>query len=212
VSLGVLQPVEAQYSTSGGAPLPVSSILIDSPTNSTVYETRQVLLNFSVISWFEPKLGNITMTYSIDGKDNVTVPISATYVPFEYVDEDGNVQVSPFLSYYLVSGSVTLEDLQSGQHSLTVFGRYEVYSMPGRIGFDNQTIQFTLINDNSLVSSNPGNGGGISEFKPSIITVCVFVSVFLLIIVVAFVLFTKHRPKNASENTANIHAERMKIF
>jgi len=200
VSLGVLQPVEAQYS-SGGTLLPVSSILMDSPTNSTVYETSQVLLNFSVISWFEPRLGNITMTYSLDGKDNVTVPISAKYVPFEYDDENGNVQVSPFLSYYLVSGSLILEDLQSGQHSLTVFGRYELNSKPGYIGFNNQTIQFTINEDNSIVTSNPDNGGGVSEFKLSIITVCVFVSVFLLIIVVAFILFTKHRSKDVSENT-----------
>lgn len=198
VSLSVLQPVEAQYS-SGGTLLPVSSILIDSPTNSTVYETSQVLLNFSVKSWFNPKLGNITMTYSLDGKDNVTIPISAKYVPLEYIDKDGNVAISTINAYYIVSGSLILEDLQSGQHSLTVFGRYELNSMmPGYIGFDNQTIQFTTINDNSIVSSNPGNDEGISEFKPSIIATCAFVSVFSLVAVIGYALFTKHRSKKVT--------------
>ena len=141
IALCTLQSVQAQYTADGeGFPL-VSPINIDSPINTT-YAINHVTLNFTITSMFNEQSGSIIMTYSLDNKENVTIPTTTEFIPLYYTDSEGNQQVA-IQSYYLISGSVELKDLQSGQHSLTVFGQYKLDANPNT-GVDSQTINFII--------------------------------------------------------------------
>ncbi len=195
ISLSILQPTQAQYTPDGQPFILVSPISIDSPTNTT-YRTNQVCLNVTVKSLVKND-ADTTITYSIDGNDNATIPTSNALVPVwadvTYANGTKTKKISSTLSYNLISGLVELENLQQGQHSLTVFARYDVHSMQ-KIAFDNKTVYFT-INDGSLpVVSNIDDGAPKSEPSNNIIYAAV--GVFSLIAVVAYTLFTKLRQRN----------------
>ena len=97
------------------------------------------------------------MTYSLDDKDTVTISTSIEFVPLEATIADANGKqttgIPQFFSYYTISGSMDLKDLQPGQHSLTVFGRYTVYSMSDKVGLDIQIVYFTVDDGSLLVTS-----------------------------------------------------------
>jgi hypothetical protein len=203
---GVLQPTQAQQPstkvygegfphTAEGEGFPaVSPISIASPTN-TIYTTNQVKLDFTVKSFFDNSNGNITMTYSLDGKDPVTIPMSIVFTPLYYTDSDGNTRQAIQGSHYLISCSVDLDNLQSGQHSLTVFGRYELYSMLGKVGLDSKTVEFTIDDGSSQTVFNL-DAEGVSEAESEPKSKCVHASVglFSLVAVVAIcALFIKRK-------------------
>ncbi len=212
IALSILQPAQAQYTADGKPFILVSPISLSSPTNTT-YTTNQVCLNFTVKSYvhaytaYPPDSNvavnpnaNITMTYNIDGNDNVTIQTSETLVPVwadvTYANGTKTKEVSSTLSYFLISGLVELEDLQQGQHSLTLFARYDVHSMQ-KIAFDNKTVCFTIDDGSPLVISNMDIDNSIPESEPSENTLYAFVGVFSLIAVVSCALFTKRqRDKN----------------
>ena len=211
IALSILQPTQAQYTPDGQPFILVSPISIDSPANTT-YTTNQVCLNFTVASYFHAypfyppdsnvivnPNANITMTYNIDGNDNVTIQTSETLVPVwadvTYANGTKTKKISSTLSYFLISGIVELEDLQQGQHSLTVFARYEVPHMQ-KIAFDNQTVYFTIYDESSHVTSNIDSDDAVSESEPSMIAICATVGVFSLIAVVSYALFTKLRQRD----------------
>jgi hypothetical protein len=206
VALSSLLLAQAQYTADGQPFILVSPIFIDSPSNTT-YSTNQVCLNFTVKSHIHahtanpPKANvtinpdaNITMTYSVDGNDNVTIPTSETLVPVwadvTYANGTKTKEISSIFSYFLISGLVELENLQQGQHSLTVFARYEVPSMQ-KTAFDNQTLYFTIDDGNSPVSSNIDINNGVPKSELPVITVFAFAGVVLLFAIVSIALFTK---------------------
>jgi len=209
ISLSILQPTQAQYTADGQAFILVSPISIESPANTT-YTKNQVCLNFTVASYFHAypfyppdsnvtvnPNANITITYSIDGNDNVTIQTSETLVPVwadvTYANGTKTKKISSTLSYFLISGLVELEDLQLGQHSLTVFARYEVPYIQ-KIAFDNQTVYFTIDDESSPVTSNIEDA--VPESGPPVIAICASVGVFSLIAVVSYALFTKLRQRD----------------
>ncbi len=211
IALSFLQPAQAQYTADGQPFILVSPISIESPANTT-YTTNQVCLNFNVTSYIHaypanPPNANITinpnadiaMTYSIDGNDNVTIPTSETLVPVwadvTYANGTKTKKISSTLSYFLISGIVEFEDLQQGQHSLTVFARYEVPSMQ-KIAFDNKTVYFMIDDESSQVTSNIDSDDGVPESEPPVIAICATVGVFSLIAVVSYALFTKLRQRD----------------
>ncbi len=197
MSLSILQTTQAQFTADGQAFILVSPISIDSPSNTT-YSTNQVCLNFTVKSLVNPHDADITMTYCIDGNDNVTIPTSETLVPVwadvTYANGTKTKEISSTLSYFLISGFVELEELQQGQHSLTVFARYDMHLMQ-KIAFDNKTVYFTIDDGSSPVTSNIDIDDAVPESEASAITVCAFVGVFSLIAVVSYALFTKFRQR-----------------
>lgn len=214
LSLSVLQSAKAQYTADGQPFILVSPISIDSPANTT-YMTNQVCLNFTVPSYFHsypfyPPDSNvkvdpnakITMTYSVDGNDNVTIQTTEKLVPVwadvTYPDGTKTKKISSTLSYFIISGFVELEDLPQGQHSLTVFARYEVPDMQ-KIGFDNQTVYFTVDDGSPSVASNFDSDDGAPKSEALTIIVCAFVGVFSLIAVLSYALFTKLRQKDKIE-------------
>ncbi len=211
ISLSILQPTQAQYTVDGQPFILASPISITSPENTT-YLTNQVYLNFTVASYFhaypanppnahvtiDPN-ANITLTYSIDGNDNVTIPTSEKLVPVwadvTYANGTKAKAISSIFSYFLISGLVQLEDLQQGRHCLTVYARYEVSSMQ-KIGFDNKTVYFTIDDESLPVVSNIGVNDSASKPEPSNSLIYPALGVFSLISVVAFALFAKRRQKN----------------
>jgi hypothetical protein len=120
--LCVLQPVQAPNTDDGEIFALVSPIFIDSPSNTT-YAVNHVCLSFIVSTYVDCRTNNITLIYSLDGKDNVTIPIQAT---------DS-----------VITGVVNLEKLKSGSHSLTVFGIYSMHQSPKMV-FDSRSVYFTI--------------------------------------------------------------------
>ena len=134
--------VLAQY-TSDGEPFPISSPLhIVSPSNCT-YSSDSLTLDVVVKSLLDSK--NINLSYSLDGKDNVTLPLSATKEPVEVTRTYANgtvdiVTSSPFVPY-TVTGEAALEGLSEGTHNITVYAEYIANNV---VGLDDSTVWFTI--------------------------------------------------------------------
>jgi hypothetical protein len=149
------------------------------------------------------------MTYSLDGKDNVTIPTSIEFVPVEATVTDANgkqkTEVSQFASYYIISGSVALTDLQAGKHSLTVFGRYTVYSMSGKVGLDSQTVYFT-VDDGSLPAAS---SMGVNEVMPTHESsdntfYYMVIGIFSIVTIAVCALFIKLRSRDKIVNSSSV--------
>jgi hypothetical protein len=186
----------------------VSAIYTDSPINTT-YMTNQVSLNFSVKAFVMGGLIDTEMSYSIDNRDNVTVSTISTFVPVEstitYADGTQTSEASQFWSYYLIVGSVDLTDLQSGLHSLTVFGHYSRQSAPDEMGYAKQTIYFTIDNGNSNIMNNTDNANKGSEVELPLKAICASVGCLSLVFAVSYTLFMKHRAKHKITNSSHIN-------
>jgi hypothetical protein len=196
IFLSLLQPIQAQFTADGQPFILVSPISIDSPANTT-YSINQVCLNVTVKSLVKND-ADTTLMYSIDGNDNVTIPTSETLVPawadVTYANGTKTKEISSTLSYYLISGFVDFENLQQGQHSLTVFARYDMHLMQ-KIAFDNKTVYFTIDDGSSPVISNIDIDDGVPKSESSNNIIYATVGVFSLITVVAYALFTKLKTK-----------------
>jgi hypothetical protein len=107
LSLTILQPVQVQYTADGQAFTLVSPISISSPTNAT-YATNQVYLNFTILSYVNARINNMTMLYSLDGNDNITLRTLNVIDTGDSNPADGKTVINA------VSGSVNLERLQQG--------------------------------------------------------------------------------------------------
>jgi hypothetical protein len=145
------QTVEAAY-TSGGAGFPLcGGINIASPANTT-YFSGMLTLNVSVRSMPGPIIYSHEMVYSLDGKDNATIPVSSMFVPVEatrqYANGTTEKAISQFASYYLISGAKVLPELTQGAHNLTVYGRYtrinDANTNWPALLLDNNTVNFTI--------------------------------------------------------------------
>ena len=148
------QTVKAQYTPDGqGFPL-ASPISILSPSNNT-YSSNLLTLNVTFKILLDPS--NAEMVYSIDGKNNATLPIEATFVPIEaeivYANGTKTTGIS-IQSYYLITGWATLPEMPEGSHSITVYGKYEFPGSYHNIGLDNRTVYFTVNDGTPPVISN----------------------------------------------------------
>jgi hypothetical protein len=185
VSLCILQPVQAQYYADGTAvEYYVGPLSIESPMNIT-YTTNRICLNFTVNAHFDPNVANVTMVYSLDSKDNVTVPTSAEYVPLWVTDENGNPTDRPsaLFSYYIISGFAELEVLSSGSHSLSVFARYDDHGRKLSY-FDDKTIYFTMANN---FTTEPPNNSTTTPLNNN--TTYVLVGGVIVLVGVALCIF-----------------------
>ena len=121
------QTVKAAHTPDGaGFPL-CGSLNITSPNNTT-YHSNVLTLNVSVRSMPGPIIYSHEMVYSIDGKDNATIPVTSTFVPVEAIRQYANgttAKVISIFSYYLISGCIALPELTQGSYNLTVYARYE---------------------------------------------------------------------------------------
>lgn len=125
------------------------SITILSPSNST-YKSNFLILNITTQILFEPSTINITMVYSIDGKDNGTIPVKEIPEnrPVEITYRNGKtetIQGEPPFVPARIGGWVTLPQLAEGTHHITVYAKYQ-YNNGGSdfIGLDSNTVYFTI--------------------------------------------------------------------
>lgn len=192
ICLSILQPTQGQYTADGQSFILVSPISISSPVNTT-YVTNQVFLNVTIRSLL--KDANVVLTYSIDGKENATLPISEGLVPVwadvTYVNGTKTKEISSTLSYYAISGFIELEDLQQGQHSLTVYAQYDVPSMQ-KTAFDNKTVHFTVNDEELPIVTDEDTPKYV--FTNTIIYASV--GIFSLIAIFCYVLVTKLKQRN----------------
>jgi|GEM_PF-1293890 len=214
ISLCVLQPIQAQYTVNGEDFTLVSPIRINSPSNVT-YTTNQVHLNVTVKTFVNCHTNNMTLIYSLDKKDNVTIPLTVDNivdVKDIIIDDDGRglifgggptglyvryvVDTEDFVDddgrevINLIIGVVNLENLQKGSHSLTVYGIYSTHQSQ-EIGYDKQTIYFTI-----------DNGSGTdTELSTNTTVYAVIIGVFSLTVIIVFwTLFIKRRSNNRNVN------------
>jgi hypothetical protein len=151
-----VQTAGAQYAQDGRYFPLASPINITSPSNNT-YSSSLLTLNitFKLVSNLDRT--NITMFYSVDGKDNVTIRVSGTFVPIEVTRtyENGTTEngISIF-SYYVITGCVALPELPEGSHEITVYGEYKHVGGSNFNVFDSSTVYFTTDDGNPPVLSN----------------------------------------------------------
>ncbi len=105
-----------------------SGINIVSPTNST--HSPHALTLKALVTGLSG--GNIvySMAYSIDGKDNVTVPLVTQ-------THERSFQLT-------ISGSATVPTLPEGTHNITIYEKIEINTSPPSTLWDNSTIFFTV--------------------------------------------------------------------
>ena len=112
------QFAKAQY-TLDGASYPLGGgIGIISPSNAAVYRSSLLTLNITTSSLFDTSIYNYDLVYSIDGKNNATIP--PTSFSFQYP----NGQTGPMCIVVLLAW-VALPQLEDGLHTLTVYATYE---------------------------------------------------------------------------------------
>ncbi len=141
------QTVRAPY-TDDGRLFPLGSpIKIASPSNTT-YSPGLLMLDISFKLMLNVEKTNITLLYSLDGKENVTIPVSATFFPVEttvtYENGATETGISSIFSYYIIKGSVALPELSEGFHSIIVYGRYERAGGSSFDVFDDASVHFTI--------------------------------------------------------------------
>jgi len=128
------------------ASYPISTgIKIISPTNTT-YSPRLLILNAS----FRAMVGrniNYSMAYSLDGRENVTIPIV--------------IQGKEMSFRATISGFVTLPKLSEGPHSVTVYSEIDLYNVgiggiyyPKYVVLEHNTVCFTIDDGYPTVISN----------------------------------------------------------
>ena len=137
-----VQTVKAQYTPSGqGFPL-ASPISITSPSNST-YSSNLLTLSVTFKFLLSPSYANVN--YSVDGKNNVTIPLTGIQEPREvtrtYANGTTIIVNSTLFVPFIITGGVTLPELTEGPHNITVYARYQANN---DIGLDNSTVYFTI--------------------------------------------------------------------
>ena len=127
-------------------------LTIVSPSNIT-YSTNLVPLNVSSSFLLGPEYAK--MCYSIEGQDNVTIPLTGTRdsLPLEITYENGTTEIvnSTKYSFFDLNGKATLSKLSEGTHHIVVYANYTMNSV---IGYDEKELSFT-IETNSEASSIP---------------------------------------------------------
>lgn len=150
------RPVQAQHTVDGRYFPLVSAISITSPSNSTC-SSGLLMLNITFTMMHNAHITNMTMLYTVDGKANVTLPVSSTFVPLTATRtyENGTIMnVTSIYSYYVITGSVDLPELPKGSHKISVYGKYERGGGSSFDVFDDSTVIFTINDGKAPVLSN----------------------------------------------------------
>jgi hypothetical protein len=129
------QNVNAQYTEDGKLFSLASGVNIISPSNLTYTSTP--ILNITMRDFLCPDAYNVSVVYTVDGGDNVTLPVTVTFVP-----------IVNTICCYLVAGNVELQPLTDGSHCMTVYANcrrinYVNGNWPALI-YANKTVYFTV--------------------------------------------------------------------
>jgi hypothetical protein len=169
LSVVSVQAVSAQYTSDGGAFILVSPLSIVSPSNST-YGSSVLLLNVTFKFLLSPSCADVS--YSLDGRSNITMPLTATHEPVEatrtYANGTTVTVNSTFMVPFTVTGWAVVPDLAEGTHNITVYARYTANNI---IGLDNSTVYFTI---------DPNSKQNIPEFPSSIVLPLLFIAALIV--------------------------------
>ncbi len=141
VGLGV-QTAGAQHTVDGKDFPVVSPITILSPTNTTTYGSDLPSLNVTSKFLNDQKFAN--MTYSIDGGENCSLPLTSILEPINatVTYPNGTIRYQPSMfSPHILGGYADLPRLLEGPHNITVYATYQFSYI---IGLDNATVFFTI--------------------------------------------------------------------
>jgi hypothetical protein len=137
-----VQTVKAPYTADGQAFILASPLTITSPSNST-YGSSLLILNVTFKLLLSPSCANVS--YSLDGKNNATIPLVATHEPVEatitYANGTTVTVNSTFMVPFTITGWVAVPELTEGSHNITVYAKYNANNV---IGLDNSTVYFTI--------------------------------------------------------------------
>jgi hypothetical protein len=128
-----VQAVKAQHTADGkGFPL-ASPLVITSPSNGTEYSSP---LTLNVTFQFMLSPSSAKVTYSIDGADKASLPLTATPTHPGYI-----------FAPYLMAGSAVIP-LPNGTHTVAVYAEYHANNADG---YDSSSAYFT-VTDTTLFS------------------------------------------------------------
>jgi hypothetical protein len=103
-------------------------IFIASPVNKT-YNTQPIYLNLTIRTFFDQGTGARIVEYSLDGKENVTIPTA-----YEGYTDD----------FSAVTALVSLPELSEGSHSITVYATYHFPNYGNYTTKESTTSSFTI--------------------------------------------------------------------
>ena len=149
--------VHAPYADDGRLFPLASPIKVTSPSNTT-YSSGLLMLDVSFKLMLNIEKTNITVFYCLDGKENVSFPVSAEFFPVEttvtYENGTTVTGVSSIFSYYIINGSVALPELSEGFHGIFVYGIYERAGGSSFNVYDAASVHFTIDDGMAPVISN----------------------------------------------------------
>jgi hypothetical protein len=152
-----LEVVHAPYIADGRLFPLASPIIITSPSNTT-YSSGLLMLDISFKLMLNVEKTNITVLYCLDGKENVSFPVSAEFFPMEttvtYENGTTVTGISSIFSYYIINGSVALPELSEGFHNILVYGIYERAGGSSFNVYDAASVYFTINDGIAPVISN----------------------------------------------------------
>jgi hypothetical protein len=178
-----IQTVNAQYTADGrGFPL-VSPINVVSPANIT-YSSGKLELVVDFLFLLSSDYANLT--YSIDGQNNETIPLTGTRTPREVTRtyENGTTVLvnSTLMVPFEIDGVVSLPELEEGSHNITVYGKYVANN---DVGLDQKTVYFTINDSNTSLNQNVEQITEFPEWTPLLLVVFI---VIVLIIIYRYIL------------------------
>jgi hypothetical protein len=136
-----IQDVHAQHTADGKYYILATPITVISPSNATYY-SDSLILNVTFKTCNGP--AHTDMNYSLDGKDNFTVPLNAVFEPIyalrTYPNGTTETGISMF-SQYVYTGELSLTELSEGEHNLVVYSQYTGNNV---IGYDSKEVFFTV--------------------------------------------------------------------
>ncbi len=153
----VIQNAFGQHTADGKSYLLASPITIVFPSNTTYYSDH-LTLNVTFKASNSPSL--TSMNYSIDGKENATVPLNAVFEPIyalrTYPNGTTETVVSMY-SQYVYTGEVSLTELSQHEHNIAVYTQYTGNNV---VGYDSKQVSF-------FISSNEEENATESMFIPA---------------------------------------------
>ena len=177
------QTVNGQYTAEGEGFLPVSPISIVFPTNVT-YSLDSLDLIVAFQSLLSLKYANLT--YSIDGQNNNTIPLTGTRTPREvtrtYANGTTVIANSTLWAPFEIKGVVSLPKLEDGSHNITVYGKY---TLNDRVGLDQKTVYFTINGSNTNLNQEMEQISEFPEWTPLLLVVFI---VIVMVIIYRYIL------------------------
>jgi len=176
----MVKPANAQY-TQNGAPCPLGGYVeITSPTNST-YTSGSLMLSFYIDSIFDNTIYQYELSYSIDGRENVSIP--SNELSFSLPNGDTG---EPFTEHEC-SGSVSLSELDEGSHQLIVYATYVHISTNGgnypSLIYSNSTVDFTILKTPTLNPTSPNSTSATVPEYPALAILPLLLSVFSVAVI-----------------------------